>query len=76
MQEKVWLRESYHMTLTEKALHERLERFEIENKELLEKIKSLTDTSSKEIQDLVSNFFLRNSFKTNFFQKRKIISRQ
>lgn len=58
MQEKTWLRESYHMTLTEKALHERLERFEVENKELLEKIKSLSDTSAKEIQDLVHIFLL------------------
>lgn len=57
MQEKAWQRDSYHMTLTEKTLHERVERFEDENKGLLEKIKSLSGTSAKEIQDLVSFFF-------------------
>lgn len=59
MQEKAWQRESYHNTLTEKGLHERLDRFEEENKELLEKIKSMSETSTKEIQDLVVFFMLQ-----------------
>lgn len=46
------------MTLTEKGLHERVERFEAENKELLEKIKNMSETSAKEIQDLVKFQFL------------------
>ena len=54
------------MTLTEKALHERVVRFEDENKGLVEKIKSLSDTSAKEIQDLVS-FFFQNLFFESFF---------
>ena len=66
LQEKAWQRDSYHMTLTEKALHERLVRFEDENKGLVEKIKSLSDTSAKEIQDLVS-FFFQNLFFESFF---------
>jgi len=58
------------MTLTEKALHERLVRFEEENKALVEKIKSLSDTSAKEIQDLVSFFSQFFIFEKSFFLER------